>query len=368
MLFSARSRLWTVLVRSTPTAARTSLSSTTASCTTTAPLPSDSAALLAPRVCNGEIWSSADGSEWELVGHARWEGRHCAGTVVHAGRMWVVGGDMNQGHYQHDVLSSADGLDWTCECEEPPWGAPKGGKFSHYTVAFAGHIWVIGGQNMAGMSSEYHSHSFTLPDGETILHDDVWRTRDGRHWEQVAADCPWAPRSAIGGTAVMDGKMWLIGGGTYNTPGRPERLFYNDVWSSADGVSWTCVSAHAPWEARQYHEIAVWDDKLWVMEGYTAKTWAAPTGAGPFVSSTALDARGRETPSVHYATTGEATGNRNDCWYSADGVTWHELKDVPWARRHAACVFVFNDSLWMVAGNNMKSDVWQLRRRGVSRL
>jgi len=212
-----------------------------------------------PRVCNGEIWCSADGSMWELVGHAPWEGRHCAGTVVHAGRMWVVGGDINQGHYQHDVWSSTNGLDWTCVCEEPPWGTPLGGRFSHYTVAFADHIWVIGGQNMAGMSSEYHSHSFQLPDGETILHDDVWRTKDGRHWEQVADRCPWAPRSAVGGSAVMGGKMWLVGGGTYDTPGRPERLFYNDVWNSPDGVIWTCVSAHCLWEARQYHEIAVWD-------------------------------------------------------------------------------------------------------------
>ena len=29
--------------------------------------------------------------------------------MVADGRMWIVGGDCNQGHYQNDVWSSADG-------------------------------------------------------------------------------------------------------------------------------------------------------------------------------------------------------------------------------------------------------------------
>ncbi len=32
--------------------------------------------------------------------------------------------------------------------------------------------------------------------------------------------------------------MWILGGGTYDTPQHPVRKFYNDVWSSADGVRW----------------------------------------------------------------------------------------------------------------------------------
>ncbi len=54
--------------------------------------------------------------------------------------------------------------------------------------------------------------------------------------------------------------------------------------------------------------------------------------------------------------------NSNDVWYSADGVNWSELPDTPWAPRHAASVFVYDNALWMVAGNNMDSDVWKLVR------
>jgi hypothetical protein len=69
--------------------------------------------------------------------------------------------------------------------------------------------------------------------------------------------------------------------------------------------------------------VAVFDGRLWVLEGYSG-------------------------------------GNRNDVWHSADGVTWHEVPKTPWKARHAASVFVHDDALWVVAGNNLQSDVWKL--------
>ena len=50
-----------------------------------------------------EVWTSDDGVEWEFVGDAPWEGRHCFGAVVHDGCMWIVGGDNARGPYQTDV-------------------------------------------------------------------------------------------------------------------------------------------------------------------------------------------------------------------------------------------------------------------------
>ncbi|MDE2830516.1 MAG: hypothetical protein OXN20_10395 [Gemmatimonadota bacterium] len=44
-------------------------------------------------------------------------------------------------------------------------------------------------------------------------------------------------------------------------------------------------------------------------------------------------------------------------------MNWTELPDTPWAPRHAASVFVYDGSLWMVAGNNMEPDVWRLLHR-----
>jgi len=266
-----------------------------------------------PHICNSEVWSSGDGAQWTLVNaQAPWEGRHTAGYVVHQGSMWIVGGDANQHHYQNDVWRSADGKQWERVCEKVPW-APR---VLHYTVAFKDRIWVMGGQ--------------TLPQfgpAEEVFYSDVWTTADGGTWTRIAERVPWGPRGMIGGSVVFQDRIWILGGGTYDTPATPTRQFYNDVWSSADGVDWHRHVAHAPWHPRQYHDVAVFDGRMWVLEGYHRKG-----------------------------------GNRRDVWYSADGVNWYELPGTPWAPRHAASVFVHAGGLWMVAGNNMFADVWKLTR------
>lgn len=266
-----------------------------------------------PHICNSEVWSSADGATWELENpQAPWEGRHTAGYVVHDDRMWIVGGDANQRHYQNDVWSSADGVHWDLVNGEVPW-APR---VLHYTLAFDNRIWVIGGQSVPQFAP-----------AEEALYNDVWCSADGVAWTRVTENAPWSPRGMIGGSVVFQGRVWILGGGTYDTPTTPSRNFYNDVWSSDDGVSWERHTEFAPWEPRQYHDIAVFDHRMWVLEGCNA-----------------------------------AGGNRCDVWYSADGVNWYELPDTPWAPRHAASVFVYDDALWMVAGNNMFPDVWKLTR------
>ena len=279
-----------------------------------------------PLVCNNEVWSSTDGAAWTLIKPntyldrgfdtaSDWEGRHTAGYVVHDGRMWIVGGDANQGHYQNDVWNSADGTRWKRVTDQVPW-APRA---LHYTLGFDGKIWVLGGQTMPAFAP-----------ADEAFYRDVWTTTDGAAWQQVEPQAPyWSPRGMIGGSVVFRDRIWILGGGTYDTPTTPARNFYNDVWSSADGVAWKRHVERAPWHPRQYHDVAVFDDRMWVLEGYH-----------------------------------QQGGNRNDVGHSADGTTWNDLPDTPWQPRHAASVFVYRDALWMVAGNNMQRDVWKLVRVG----
>lgn len=280
-----------------------------------------------PLICNNEVWSSTDGATWSLVKPntfqdrsfdrtSDWEGRHTAGYVVYRDRMWIIGGDCNQRHYQNDVWNSADGHTWNHvnRGREVPW-APRA---LHYTVVHDDKIWVLGGQTMPEFAA-----------GGEKFYRDAWTTTDGIEWLRVIPQEPcWSARGMIGGSAVMNGRIWILGGGTYDTPTTPQREFHNDVWSSADGIHWEQHTEAAPWHPRQYHDVAVYDGRLWVLEGYH-----------------------------------EQGGNRNDVWHSADGIHWHAVPDTPWKPRHAASVFVYQDSLWMVAGNNLESDVWRLRRK-----
>jgi hypothetical protein len=261
-----------------------------------------------PYSTTNEVWTTSNGADWTFVNDAPWEGRHTFGNVIFDDRMWVLGGDALRRHYQPDVWYSADGLNWTQATATAPWGE----RCLHCAVVHDGRIWVMGGETMTRF----------VPSGPPDAHfNDVWCSTDGINWTQVTAGAPWPPRGMIGGSVVLNGRMWLLGGGTYSP-----RTYFNDVWSSVDGVDWRRDLAEAPWAPRQYHDVAVFDGKMWVLEGWN----------------------------------GELGGNRNDVWYSSDGVNWTELPDTPWAPRHAASVFVFDNALWMVAGNNMEQDVWGL--------
>ncbi len=105
--------------------------------------------------------------------------------------------------------------------------------------------------------------------------------------------------------------------------------------------NWQQHNKEVPWIPREFHEVAVFDGKMWVLEGYSFD----------------------EEKGFDHDPDG---GNLKDVWWSADGEEWHEVPDTPWAPRHAASVFVYKDALWMVTGNNMEPDVWKLSREAVS--
>ncbi len=269
-----------------------------------------------------DVWNSINGLDWTQVRPNTpntptvWDGRHCGGYAVFNDKMWIVGGDPLLKHYQPDIWNSSDGVHWTQVTSSAPWGQ----RNMQVTMVHDGKIWVMGGQTLPQF----------VPGVPEAFYNDVWNSSDGANWTRVTEHAPWSPRGMIQGSVVFEGRMWLLGGGTYDTPAHPNRLFYNEVWSSADGVEWR-KDADAPWAPRQYHSVAVFDNKMWLMAGANF-----------------------DTPEM----------NRNDVWYSPDGVHWTELPNTPWPTRHAGSVFVFDNHLWMVAGSHPGStpinDVWRL--------
>jgi len=278
-----------------------------------------------PRICVNDVWSSPDGETWALEkpntflddsfdNTKDWEGTHTAGYVVYRDQMWIVGGDPLQGHYQNDVWNSEDGRTWNHV--NPGRPVPWRPRVLHHTFVLNDKIWILGGQTLPQFAP-----------ADEIFYHDVWNSEDGVNWTKVEMQNPFTPcRGMIGCNAIFKDRVWLLGGGTYETPNIDHYVYYNDVWSSADAVNWQQHLKEAPWHPRVYHEVAVFDDRLWVMEG------------------------------------GFKGKNDNDVWYSSDGVNWYEVPDTPWKPRHAASVFVYMNALWMVTGNNMESDVWKLKR------
>ncbi len=279
-----------------------------------------------PRACVNDVWSSDNGEQWILekentfnstpffaLGND-WEGTHTAGYVVYENKMWIVGGDPLQGHYQPDVWNSQDGRDW--HFVNPGAPVPWSPRCLHHTFVLDGKIWVLGGQTLPQFA----------PSPEAF-YQDLWCTEDGLHWTEVSMSEPYSPaRGMYSGYVYLHDRIWLLGGGTYDTPKQPHYVYYNDIWCSSDAIRWERQRPEAPWKPRVYHNVAVFDDRMWILGGQTAD------------------------------------GNSNDVWYSSNGVDWYELEGTPWPNRHAASTFDYKGALWLMGGCHLQSDVWKLVR------
>ena len=98
---------------------------------------------------SSEVWSSTDGEKWEqATPKPAGVPRIAAGAVVFKDRMWILGGTENyyfgdKKSLKNDVWSSADGKEWKQETANAGWSP----RAYHQAVVHAGKIWVLGGGN-----------------------------------------------------------------------------------------------------------------------------------------------------------------------------------------------------------------------------
>jgi hypothetical protein len=159
-------------------------------------------------------------------------------------------------------------------------------------------------------------------------------------WELVTKKAEWSNRYDLAAVAFQ-GKLWIFGG--YDSGRTRGDTYLEDIWSSADGKSWTLVTEKAPWKGRRGHTVTVFDDgtgeALYLIGGFEVD---------------------------------EETGYRqytNDVWKSEDGMTWTQIKDRSYPvdnmdsdfmpRFNHACVAASqggNNFLYIIGGTTMLED------------
>lgn len=299
----------------------------------------------------------------KVTDKAEWQARDSSGELVYRDKLWIVGGWFDS--YMappRDVWNSADGKSWTLVEKSAPWKHSDLGM----TVTFKDKMWFMGGwyngrlegheatnavwsstdgvkweqapaagprwsPRIAAGLVEFKGRVWVLGGIEDYyfgtkksLKNDVWSSADGSTWTLATENAGWAPR-AYHQAVVHDGKMWILGGGNYV----PEYAAHNDVWCSEDGVHWTNVTEHAPWSPRLWFSSVTYRDRMWVLGGWS------------------------NNPSV----------NLGDVWYSKNGKDWNALKsDVIWKERHEHSTYVFQDKIWVAGGHAkpLSNEVWSL--------
>ncbi len=215
-----------------------------------------------------DVWRSSSGAAWEeITSAADWSPRRGMACVVHNNKLFVIGGETQDGELLSEVWTSDDGRIWELAATAP-WQP----RWQHAVASFQGKLWMIGG------SSNYK------------VHDNAWQSEDGVEWTQSAEPTPFALKGHR--IDVFNNALCVTGGCT------DQDKASNKVWTSLNGQAWTEATEPAPWEPRYRHATAVYDKRLWVAGGLAQ-------------------------------TDDAAAPERNDVWYTDDGKTWKQASDGP---------------------------------------
>lgn len=266
-----------------------------------------------------EVWKTVDLVNWHFLGYAPWPARHGAAWLVHNKRLWVIGGDLYE-----DVWSSADGVVWTQESAQAPFGP----RYTPNAASINGEIVVYAGQDWTPVP-----WCHDRPDCKARGVPGVWKSHDGKTWRQVLTTTPWTPRALVHGSVVWQGEIFVIGGGLKVAP--PNQRYtetsaeLSDIWSSSDGVQWT--------------------QRATVL-GFTPRTHVSvlSTNLGCYVSDGSVGWQDNLSNDFFFA---------SDCIHFAPIAVPSELP-----RRHASSLAAFNGSVVLLGGppyGDAGTSVWQ---------
>ena len=248
-----------------------------------------------------DVWSSIDGENWllEVENPFDFFSKNNHTAIVFKEKFWIIGGGFS------DIWSSTNGKDWVRNENVGAFGSREG----HTTVVYDDKLWVIGGNK-----------------GSEQMND-VWYSEDGATWEQATESAQFSPRTDHT-TVVFDGKMYVMGGTAVQgfSP-----LFYNDIYTSTDGVNWTEVTTESVFEIRANHSSLIYDNKMWVIGGWQAVT--------------------------NEETTEQELTTFADVWYSENGSEWNKLttNDLYQPRMGHASV-VFENKILISGGLNINKE------------
>ena len=316
----------------------------------------------------GKVCCSPDGVNWlKVCDPAPWGNRIYNRCAVYGGKMWSLGGYINNGPNYKDVWSSSDGITWVQTTSAAPWGGVGA------CVAFDNKLWVF-------------EHKGVTPNGV------VWSSVDGTDWQLVSENVGW--QNPIAATAYA-GKMWLLGlplnvypdrievwcsedgvQWTQTTPMLPtgnsglsfvtfqDRLCvvdWQNVWFSTDGAMWDHRPySVSPWQGRCWFGAEVFNDEMWIMGGITDPShiviecaltaWSSAEGSTWVERANTRTIAFGENALVYDGKLWSfpMVGNAS---YSTDGQVWTEfdspLNSIFVLGRSAA---VFDESMWLIGG------------------
>ncbi|MEM9884370.1 MAG: hypothetical protein AAF849_00645 [Bacteroidota bacterium] len=260
-----------------------------------------------------DVWSSENGEDWTLVtDDAAFEPRRNLSLIVFDNRLWVIGGSGYRPGTREpfeglsDIWNSVDGITW---------------EKVETNVDFI----TLSLQNTV----VHNNRIFILREGSGTIQESNWYSDDGSNWTEIPINNDFPLRQGIT-TTSFNGRIWMIAGNGLPTGDIGGfDLIWNNVWSSADCISWVEENSNPAFSNRTEHAVSVFDNRLWISGG-----------------------RGDD-----------GQGLKSDIWSSSDGVDWTLECLEAFSSRHRHTMVGTNNNLYVIDGASLPilSDVFSLQ-------
>ncbi|MBD3275831.1 MAG: hypothetical protein GF372_10985, partial [Candidatus Marinimicrobia bacterium] len=162
----------------------------------------------------------------------------------------------------------------------------------------------------------FGGYNYNSTDGSTY-YNDVWTTTDGLNWDEETYNnpAPWSGRRSMA-TVVHDNALWIIGGNTSDNS-RENYGSVSDVWNTTDGSNWVQVAdSTSEFPGMDSHAAVSFNERIYITGGFNPSN--------------------ESTNSVAYS--------------SSDGVNWTTEGETPPRYGHASVVF--KGKIWILGGND----------------
>ena len=167
--------------------------------------------------------------------------------------------------------------------------------------------------------------------------------------------------------------LYLMGGESMGT----SVTYFNDVYSSVDGLSWNQKTPVAPWWSQRSEMSGVFfNNELWVMGGQISppsieELWSSPDGI-TWTQKSNLPHLGPQDYALLvtmngnlYVIEGNNMPGQGAVWSSPDGVVWTKIvTNAPWSTRIGFSATVFRNEIYIMGGQNNSTyaylnDIWK---------
>lgn len=193
-----------------------------------------------------DIYKSTNQRQWETFTNTQLPKRFFYHPFVYNNKLWIIGGEDGKRKYA-DCWSSDNGINWTKQTDNLPFGSSSNGQFlvfNNQLYLFRNDVWsskdalhwervtpaIVPGEEIFGYAPVVFDKQIWLlgcnRNGQFT--SQVLVSSDGKNWQ--AKNAPWAPRGGIAAT-VHKGKIYMTGGKYGGLPNHPDFRYDNDVWT-----------------------------------------------------------------------------------------------------------------------------------------